>query len=66
MALKDWRKNTSGRILTEFENYNTKKLLEIVKQKTYFIVYDRRQTFLKHFKTKSLALKFAKSYMRTH
>ena len=70
MALKDW---TNARDKNEFYNKKTKETIIIYDlagrtgywiKSNYFMGGKRR--LYKHFKTKTQALKFAKSYMRKH
>ena len=74
MALKDWKKISSGywnRIggiwwnkLTDEEIVVNKNEVEFYDSKYDFAVYPPKKT--KSFKTKSQSLKFAKNYMRKH
>lgn len=69
MALKDWKKNVrlSDRKMTVYEK--GKINIAIIKLfKKYSVVSSKgpRSRFIRHFKSKSQALKFAKSYMRRH
>ena len=78
MATEDWKIETKNKLETVFRNYNKDEALSIY-FKNYFrnAVYNvavwntwhvgvGKDRFVKKFKTKSAALKFAKSYMRKH
>jgi len=80
MALKDWKQNIQGRSMWRWKHKD--KIAEIeVETKQYPLLSDKYYTVsvnvfkynnknitasYDRFKTKSQALKFAKSYMRTH
>ena len=68
MALKDWKKVKAG--IMGWEHKRLKILVRLGQEKGEFynikIIEYGRTTLDKYFKTKSQALKFAKSYMRKH
>ena len=81
MALKDWKKIYDVKYLIRFKNKNTYDKVGVVEVTTdkwavkdkditwkvqYYKNYGTVNLLKSNFKTKSQALKFAKSYMRTH
>jgi len=68
MALKDWKKNYQTAISTSYQHRSGREWVRIEKGKVgYFVIkedMDDRETI--HFKTKSQAISYAKSYMRNH
>ncbi len=67
MALKDWKK--IGKIFPSWEKQKIHESISIFKDKNIYEVYinyGNRSDKKIFFKTNSQALKFAKSYMRTH
>ena len=76
MALKDWKKvrNISSKSRTVYVKEFQSLQLEILSPSHFHTdtvykvyVYDKMMRIVQNFfKTKSAALKFAKSYMRTH
>ena len=71
MALKDWKKDREGNGGTDYiSRKGLMQILNIENLEPYTITVRYAGMggihFRKSFKTKSQALKFAKSYMRTH
>ena len=66
MATKDWKKIAAPINRTFYQSNKTKQKIFMKKSlsKGYIIFTDGK--IIKSFKTKSEALKFAKSYMRSH
>ena len=73
MTLKDWKKEYNGKLVINYKNKYGDSL-QVIKE--YLDIYDSdtqrvwkifdNTKMIKHFKTKSQALKFAKAYMRKH
>jgi len=72
MALKDWKKETKKKKFIHFSNRKNESLYIWKTHYSYESLRGRwhvdasRMKSQKNFKTKSQALKFAKSYMRKH
>lgn len=71
MAMKDWKKTYESETSEHWQNYKKIDWLFIQKDGKYWNVenlsYGGRTTILKEgFKTKSQALAYARSYMRSH
>ncbi len=70
MALKDWKKvdnkKGSSDIYTWTVGNKNIVITEIQKEYDVGLISSNSYKFLKSFKTKSQALKFAKAYMRKH
>lgn len=72
--LKDWKKTRSDKHRQVWKNIKTKRIVSVEKEVTmtkyvyaFFSGLENKDVdFTKYFKTKSQALQWAKSYMRTH
>ncbi|MFW5794153.1 MAG: hypothetical protein ACOCV1_01600 [Bacillota bacterium] len=72
MALKDWKKTVDERSELEFRNKKTGDIISFDKatsQDLRYMIWDfyiNKKQQIESFKTKSEALKYAKSYMEKH
>ncbi len=72
MATKDWKKHREYTMGTQWRNKITGSIISVsdIYDKTYNYIFRSpskdSERFVKKFKTKSQALAYAKSYMRTH
>jgi hypothetical protein len=67
MALKDWKKIGDAHWINQHFNNDLEILQSMHKTYKLYVEHNRMKTIVfKEFKSKSTALKFAKSYMRKH
>lgn len=66
MATKDWKKIHSNKIHTIWKNEKTNIYLDLFHEEKEIEITGGIRRILRQYKSKSQALKFAKSYMRRH